>query len=292
MQGKDRILITGADGLLGSSLLNELKNYYDITAVVRKPSSKPLSKVSYTIIDLSTQWEEKILPPSVDIIIHLAQSTHFRDFPNKAIDVFRVNVDSTARLLDYGRRTGAKKFIYASSGGVYGKGPSAFCEESSINRNQNLGYYLGSKLCGEVLVESYAALMEVIILRPFFMYGANQRRSMLIPRLVENVRSGIPISLQGEKGIRINPVHVEDAVRVVKKCLKQPHSQILNIAGPDIVSIKEIAEVIGLHLRKKPVFKSVSGEPLNVIGDNKRMLSLFTRPLLSIKEGVVDVITA
>jgi nucleoside-diphosphate-sugar epimerase len=54
-------------------------------------------------MDLSSAWSEDKLPSSCDVIIHLAQSPHFRDFPNSALDVFKINIESPARLLDYAK---------------------------------------------------------------------------------------------------------------------------------------------------------------------------------------------
>ncbi|MEO0397000.1 MAG: NAD(P)-dependent oxidoreductase [Cyanobacteria bacterium P01_A01_bin.137] len=290
MQVQSNVLITGANGLLGRHVIAALRQQYQVHAAVRTMPKGVSEDVVYHLVDFSAQWTNSDLPNSADIIIHLAQSAHFREFPNKALDIFQVNIESTARLLDYALHTGAKKFIYASSGGIYGNGPIAFHENSSIVSHQKLGYYLGSKLCGEVLVQGYASLMDVTILRPFFMYGAGQRRSMLIPRLVDSVREGRPITLQGEEGIRINPVHVRDAVAVIKACLTLSGSQTLNVAGPDILSIKEITEIISGLVNKRPSFKAIDGTTKDLVGDNELMLSILGKELVPFKTGILDMI--
>ena len=78
------------------------------------------------VVDLSSDWKISELPTKIDVIYHLAQSDKFRDFPAGAPDVFQVNINSTAKLLDYAKKTGVKSFIYASSGGVYGNGKNLF----------------------------------------------------------------------------------------------------------------------------------------------------------------------
>ena len=210
MIDKRSIMITGANGLLGRSVLQAIAKDVQVFALVR---SKPLSQhenVKYLIADLELDLDTSLLPRKIDTIVHFAQSSKFRDFPDNALDVFNVNIASTARLLDYAKEVGAKQFIYASSGGIYGNGSQAFEENAAIVPPGQLGYYLGSKACGEILVQSYASIFQVTIIRPFFIYGPGQNRSMLIPRLMDLVSSGKPISLQGRAGIRINPVHVEE----------------------------------------------------------------------------------
>jgi UDP-glucose 4-epimerase len=284
------ILITGGHGLLGRHAIEALRQHHRVHALVRAAAPEAAQGVTYQCVDLSQDWSAASLPRAIDVVIHLAQSSRFREFPEQALDVFRVNVDSTARLLDYARQAGARKFIYASSGGIYGAGPDAFHENSPIVDHGRLGYYLGSKVCGEVLAQSYASAMDVSILRFFFMYGAGQRRSMLIPRLVDNVRQGRPVTLQGADGIRINPVHVGDALAMVESCLTAAGSRTINVAGPDKLSLREIAAIIGLQLGVEPKFELSGGVPADLIGDNELMAAALGRPLTRFVAGVKDVL--
>lgn len=274
-----RILITGVNGLLGRKLSEQLSAIgFQVLGVVHKLVSGKGSLVENVEIDLSKDWDRQSLPNDIEVVIHLAQSSYFRDFPDSALDVFNVNISSTARLLDYARQVGAKRFIYASSGGVYGNGSHAFKENAAIVPAGQLGYYLGSKACGEILVQSYASVFQVTVIRPFFIYGPGQDRSMLIPRLMDFVSSGKPISLQGRDGIRINPLHVEDASAAVIAALGSTESATYNIAGPDVLSVRQIAEAMGNHLEKAPTFEYSEGEPRDLIADISLMQSRLHRP--------------
>jgi len=290
LHNKKKILITGANGLLGSHAVSALRQHYEIHAIVRTMPQVPIDDVSYDIIDFSGDWEERYLPDGIDTIIHLAQSSHFRDFPEKALDVFRVNIESTARLLDYAKRSGVQRFIYASSGGVYGSGNVAFDENAPIVPPGQLNYYLGSKLCSEVLVQSYASLMNVIILRFFFMYGPGQKRSMLIPRLIDSVKEDKPITLQGKEGIKINPVHVSDAVEALSKAIYLQGSYTLNIAGSQILSLREITEIIGQKLNKSAVLDFKNEEPKHLVADIEAMKNLLGSPKILLVDGIESLI--
>ena len=61
--------------------------------------------------DLSSSSDFKKLPKNIDAIIHLAQSRHYRKFPEKALDVFNINISSTAHLLDYALTNNVKYFF-------------------------------------------------------------------------------------------------------------------------------------------------------------------------------------
>lgn len=285
-----RILLTGVHGLLGRQLAEQLHHRgHEVWGVARKLVPGDTSGVTLVEIDLSEKFCSDELPNDVEIVIHLAQSSRFRDFPDSAIDVFNVNIASTARMLDYAKQVGAKHFVYASSGGVYGNGSQAFKENAAVEPAGKLGYYLGSKACGEILVQSYASLFKVTIIRPFFIYGPGQDRSMLIPRLMDSVALGKPISLQGSKGIHINPVHVEDAAATVIATLDARQGAIYNVAGPDVLSIRQIAEVMGEHLGKAPMLEQAEGVPKDLIADISLMQEKLWKPKRKLWESLKDI---
>jgi UDP-glucose 4-epimerase len=287
---KHKILITGANGLLGRRAVRSFSKDHEVHAIVRRMPDQPVENVIYHAIDLGAEWRSEDLPNDIDAIFHLAQSSKFREFPNEAMDIFHVNIESTARLLDYASKNKVRKFIYASSGGVYGTGMHTFNENVPIVANNPLGYYLGSKMCGEILAQSYAPIMQVVILRFFFMYGPEQKRSMLLPRLIDNVKNGVPITLQGHDGIHINPIHVSDATNALMSVLAMEESSTLNIAGPDVCSIREIAEIAGRAIGKFPIFEVQDKEPQNLLADIEEIQKAGWSPQISLSEGIKELI--
>ena len=285
-----KILITGAGGLVAFHLIPALKDVLQVHATTHRELPEMHSNVSYHPIDFAAPWSTEVLPPRIDAVVHLAQSSRYRDFPDQALDIQQVNVDATARLLDYARRAGAASFIFPSTGGLYGGRDKPYTEVCRILPLDNLNYHFASKLCGEALALCYTTVMRVSVLRPFFIYGRGQRRSMLIPRLVDSVREGRSITLQGTDGIRINPVHVDDAVYLIKACLERSFSGIINLAGPEALTLKHIAEVIGAKLGISPIFEHAPGDPSDLIGDNTLMRSMLDQPLIPFEQGVADVI--
>jgi UDP-glucose 4-epimerase len=286
-----RLLVTGASGLIGHELCRQLGSEWKVLALGR--AAPDGLNVEAIPCDLAGPHLMGDMPPGVDTVVHLAQSSHFRQFPDRAPDIFEVNVGSTTRLLDWAWRTGVRRFVYASSGGIYGHGSQEFREEDPIGSQGPLGFYLASKHCGELLVENYAEVMTVVILRFFFVYGPRQRHTMLIPRLLRSVRDGQPIRLQGEDGLRLNPIHATDAAGAVALALDLAESQKINIAGPQVYTLRGVAETMGGIVGREPVFEIDHGTPPgHLVGDITKMSRLLRAPVISLRAGVASLALA
>lgn len=289
MTDRKCVLVTGANGLLGRSVVSQLASTHEVYALVHTLPKDPLPNIQYFPIDFASDWHAETLPHKVHAIVHLAQSAHFRDVPARALEVFQVNITSTARLLDYAWRVGVESFVYASSGGIYSGGIQTFRETSPVIEPNTLGYYLGSKVACEALASSYAQFMKIMVLRFFFIYGQGQNRTMLIPRLIDSIKEGRPISIQGESGLRLNPIHVSDACAAVIAALESKSSAIYNVAGPEILSLRELCGEIELLLGKAARFDSFPGQPSDVVGDISLMRKRLHNPLIRLADGLKDL---
>ena len=282
------IIVTGVTGLLGKHLAIEMSLLgHHVYGVTRNPVENSIFEVIN--IDLSSNWDATSLPSQVDVIFHLAQSEKFRDFPNGALDVFQLNINATAKFLDYAKSNNVQSFIYASSGGIYGNGNEPFVENTPIVPFGELGYYLGSKACGEILVQSYANIFQVNVVRPFFLYGPSQKRDMLIPRLFDNITKGNLIQLGGKDGIKINPLHVKDAVKVLIALLSRSDSQTYNMAGPDVLSIREICEIFSNYIGKMPNFQQLDNSAKDLIADISLISNILHKPEIKLTEVVPEI---
>ena len=286
-----KCLITGANGLIGRHVLGLLRNNWEIYALVRNRSDSTSGRTHYIRCDLADKWNSEGFPKTVDAVIHLAHFEHCREFPMYAEQIFKVNTTSTVFLLEYARHAQVKTFVLASSGGIYGHGDEGFREDQAITAKGDLGFYLGTKLCAEVLAENYTPHMNVIILRFFFVYGSGQRPTMLIPRLVKVVKEGQAIILHGKDGLKMNPIYVTDAASAVYRCLELTESQKINIGGPEILSLRQVGQQIGKVLRKDPVFEVKKDiPPQHLVGDIKKMTHLLGQPIVKFEEGIAKYI--
>jgi nucleoside-diphosphate-sugar epimerase len=261
-----KILVSGATGLLGYELVQRLSSNYQVYKLV-KTLDTALGE-NQIVHNFLGEFDEKILPVKMDYIFHLAQFRDFKNFPEKSSEIFCVNTLSTLSLINYGLRSGVKKFVYTSTGGLY-KGLSfPISESDSIKKPQELDFYCASKLSSELLISSYSKLMDVQILRPFFIFGPRQSDQMLIPRIIKSIRNKDSIHLAGEQGISINPIYVKDAISILIRLLEVPGSNLFNIAGNEIISISKLAFLVSEIIGEEPNFIHQSSQ-MDLVGDNK-----------------------
>ena len=279
-----KIIVTGATGLIGRHLLPALAATHDVWAVSRRHgtgvNSQPgePSTVSWLSADLAVEALPAALPARADAVVHFAQSLHYREFPEQALDVFNVNVASTARLLDWSRKAGVRQFILASSGGI---------ETGSRN------YYLASKASGELLAESYSDLFAVSVLRFFFVYGPGQKPGMLVPRLIDSIRMGGEVALVGRDGLRLNPIAVADAVQAVVAAIDGNVSGRFDIAGPEVLTLREMCETIATQLGVAPRFAlDLTRVPTEIVGDIAAMSTRLRAPRCRFADGIVEMLAA
>jgi len=286
VKGK-RIVMTGGSGLLGSQLGPLLVNTNNVTTVGR---TKPSWAGNHIHCDFSTDWSSDNFPDDCDTVIHLAQSEHFRNFPQKALDIYHTNITSLLKLLEYARNTSVTQFVMASSGGVYGTREKPYSETDHVDATGNIGFYLSTKLSGELLAANYEKYFNVIMLRYFFIYGKHQRSDMLIPRLIGMVKRGDSVVLQGQDGIRLNPIHVRDAALATASSLSLSDSCRINVAGPEVVSLRELVGVMGEIIGRKPeVSFNEDIDPKHLVGEIDKMRELLSPPKIGLAEGLAEV---
>lgn len=287
----EEILVTGAHGLVGSHLVPLLAAGRRVHAVARGAAAESAPNVVPLAADLSQPFAPGLLPETLDGVVWLAQSSRFRDFPEGAADMFAVNLAQLQAVLDHARRAGAKSFVYASTGSVYAPSDAPLTEESATGAPGALGYYAASRLAAELLVATYAPLMNVAILRFFFVYGRGQKRDMLIPRLVDSVREGRPVALQGESGLRLDPLNARDAAAACEAALGLTGFHIVNVAGPEPLSIRDICDRAGQALGTAPRYQIDEGAAAPAMtADIARMERLLGAPQVRFDEGVLDLV--
>jgi nucleoside-diphosphate-sugar epimerase len=283
-----RILITGAGGFLGRHLVAQLAPRHELTALSRRPPEPELEGLArWVVCDLRALDVAK-LPDRVDAVIHLAQSRRYREFPDGAADVFSVNVASTFALLEYARTASASSFALASTGGVYGLSPHPVRES---DRPQPTTFYFRSKLAAEALAGGYSEHFRALTFRFFFIYGPGQR-SMLISTLAAKVAASHDIVIEGDPGLRINPIFVEDAARVFEPALTSGAGGIFNVAGDEQVTITELVDLLGETAGERPRARH---EPAlangDLVADTTRMRDeLGVRPQVRLVDGLRSVV--
>jgi UDP-glucose 4-epimerase len=246
-----KILITGVNGFIGRHMANFLSARHEVLGVTRASTSLyELSAIKLIFADLSVPGFVEKLPSRIDCIIHLAQSTQYRNFPEGATDMRRVNIDATCELLEWARIEGVKQFIFSSTANVYGKSDTQLTE---AHVTQPASFYGASKLAAEHLAQQYQTHFQVDVLRLFTVYGPGQR-GMLIPNIADRIRQGKSITLADGVGLTLSPIYVGDVAEITCKLMDTPKGgkyRIFNVCGHNVNELSEIVSILEKILRKR-----------------------------------------
>lgn len=285
-----KVLVTGSTGMLGEQLVRLLSRNHEAIALARRPPATDgkRGEVAWVRQDLTEALDPDSLPPRIDAVVHLAQSSRYRDFPAGAEDIFAVNVQSTFRLLEYARRAGAARFVLASTGGIYAPSPKPIDEAGAI---ATPGPYFRSKRIAELLLEDYDEIFETVVMRPFFIYGPGPSPK-LISRLAQTVCDGRPIKVQGNPGLLINPIFVSDAARAFERATEGSEGGAFNVAGAETTTIADLVRTIGEIAEREVSIEHTDEDPgAGFVADITRMSSvLAVVPEVSLEEGLRAVV--
>jgi UDP-glucose 4-epimerase len=279
-----RVVVTGASGFIGSRLVRKLSQMgHEIFCVRRHGGGGPSCGVD-VLWDLACPVMPQDLPARIDAVAHLAQARNYRNFPGDAVEMFRVNVAGTAALLEYAHRARASVFCLISSGTVYEPYSGEIGEEAAVAPTRYLG---ASKLAAEILSRPYADLFAVGILRLFFPYGPGQRER-LVPDLIERIRNDLPVRLASDRdGLRLAPTFVDDIADVIIAALTQNWHGTFNVAGPEVVSLRELAETIGRAIGRQSTFEITDQEASVIVPKLDRLAArLDLNRFTPLEEGI------
>ena len=286
-----RVVVVGAGGFIGARVLERLAGHHPVVAVVRRmPERHPgagARDVQFVPADLGPGWAN-VLTGNADVVIWLAQSRRYREFPAGAADMFRVNEAALFETLEWAREHGVGRFIYASTGSVYAPAQGPIPESWPAGGSS---FYAATKLNGEMLARQYSGCFEVVIGRVFSVYGPGQS-GMAVARVVESAAHGRPVSLAGGVGMELTPLYVDDAAEIFAKLVSVPlpaNPAILNIAGPEATTLATIASLAANAAGVSVRLVEEAGEAARVAADTRQLRAML--PDMRFR-GLADGITA
>ena len=292
-----RILVTGANGFIGRHLVQHLVAGQQVVSVVGVDCSgnPPTEDSRYRalVADLSKDdWRSDLEGERFDLVLHLAQSARYRDFPEGAEDMARVNIMATTALLDFARGSGVRRVIFTSSGNVYAPARTLLEETSDCVPRS---FYAATKLSAEYLVRQYGGMFDAVILRLFSVYGPGQARA-LIPDIIHRVREGREVTLASGVGLYLTPTYVADCVSALARmmeCALPSPAVTYNVAGDEVVTLGDIAARVGEIVGRPPVTREMDGEPNSLQGDGTKLWELIgLRARIGISEGLKRTVDA
>lgn len=256
------ILVTGATGLIGGCLVEALmmntNRDYQVYASGRNEERARSRFKDFADNPAFHFVKYDVMQPlkndvCFDYIIHAASNASPNFFAQKPVEVIKSNVDGIAHLMDYGLTHGMKRFLYVSSGEVYGEGDGrVFTEDYSgyVDCAKPRSCYPSSKRAAETLCVSYAAEFgaDVVIARPCHTYGPHftEQDNRVYAQFIRNVLRGEDIVMKSIGEQFRSWCYVVDCVSALLHILlKGTNSEAYNIADADSnISIRELAETI------------------------------------------------
>lgn len=280
---KLRILITGVNGFIGSSMAKYFENQ-DLFLLARKFDKNPKGKK--IIQDLKERLDTSKLPKTIDIIIHEASKVG-RNVPSGDKEAWRINVEATKQLLEYAAKAGARKFIFASTSAIYPSAEDAVSEET---KPEPQNYYAETKLAAEEEIKKFETNLDHVIFRYFYPYGPGQNRG--IHKVVIRVLKGEEIILYNKgDNPKTNPIYIDDVADLTKKSFDTKGSHIINMGGVEVVKIKEIADWVGEMIGMRPKYNFIDDKnKKNEIGDVEKMKKLLGVPKVKVRQGLEKLI--
>ena len=263
-----KIGITGASGFVGGTLFNRLRLDHEVWKLVHQKTGRGRE----ILCDLNYPDRISLCGASFDTLIHAAGIVgNATDVPVSQYQT--VNVDATRAIYNCVAKAGVNRLILISSGAVYSPSPDELIETSETNPVDNYGK---SKRQSEMVAAEFVDSVETVVMRLFFPYGPGQRNARLIPRLIERIVSGEPIPLLGETGPKLSLCFVDDVVNLTQCILDRWQPTTINVAGPESLSIRRIAELLGNLLEIPPRFDlNVGPEGANFLANSELATKLF-----------------
>lgn len=286
-----KILVTGGCGYVGSVLVPKLiSEGHEVTIIDDQwfgnflPTMPNLSIIKKTIdqIDLSEL-------NGVECVVHLANVANDPSVELNQTFSWEVNVLNTTQLLELCKRTPSiTKFIYASSGSVYGvKADAKVTEDLSLIP---ISAYNKTKMTAERVCLSYCENFEVFCIRPATVCGVSPRMrfDVVVNMFVMQAYTNNQISVLGGQQVRPN-IHIDDMANVYIHFIERTDlfSGIYN-AGFENISVMDIAKMVQQRVNVEILTKS-SNDPRSYRQDSSKLLSTGFLPSKGVRDAIDEI---
>lgn len=277
INSNDKILVTGADGFIGSHLSEELvRRGYQVRALVwynafghrgwlDRVNPELQDKMEIMAGDVRDPHAMLELVDGTMTIIHLASLIGIPYSYHSPDSYIQTNVTGTLNLLQAARRSGVKRFVQTSTSEVYGSAQRIPMDESHPLSAQSP--YAASKIASDQLAGSFYCSFDlsVVTIRPFNTFGPRQSTRAVIPTIISQLMTDREQIYLGQTDSRRDFTFVGDIVNGFIAAVETERDKIagetINLGSGTEIAIGELAERIA----------SLMGKQVKIVADDKRI---------------------
>jgi dTDP-glucose 4,6-dehydratase len=299
------VLVTGAGGFIGSHLVEKLVELgANVSAMVHYnaigkwgwlDSSPVCNKINIISGDICDRDSIRNAMKGADVVFHLAALIAIPYSYNSPASYVRTNIEGTLNLLQSAREYDIERIVHTSTSEVYGTARYVPIDEEHPLQGQSP--YSATKIAADKLAESFHLSfgLPVATIRPFNTFGPRQSARAVIPTIITQVLSHLPIHLGS-----LNPTrdfnYVDNTVEGFIKVAESDKAigQVTNIGSGKDISIGKLAELI-MHLIGDEVpiicdkdrIRPVNSEVGRLCADNRKAHELHGwHPRYTLEEGL------
>tara|TARA_B100000579_G_scaffold82570_1_gene64357 strand:- start:2474 stop:3403 length:930 start_codon:yes stop_codon:yes gene_type:complete len=307
---KNKILVTGGSGFIGSAIVKYLVQKGHKVIVFDNNSRgkierliKVKKKIKFIKGDIRNKKKLLSISDTVDTVIHLAYVNGTEYFYKKPFEILDIAVNGLINILEFCKKKKVKKFYLASSSEVYqnpSKIPTDEKEMLKIPNINNPRYsYGGGKIISELYGLYFAKkyLKKFIIFRPHNVYGKDMGNEHVIPQFINRFRK-----LSNNKIFKIHGtgnevrsfIHIDDFISGFDKIFKKGKNQeIYNIGTNEKIKISSLAKLISKILNQKIKLKKIKilkGSPIIRCPSIKKIKKLGFKQNIRLKDGIKKIL--
>ncbi|MBU1122251.1 MAG: NAD-dependent 4,6-dehydratase LegB [Candidatus Omnitrophota bacterium] len=307
-----KVLVTGADGFIGSHLIEQLLreecevraftyyNSFNLWGWLDSFSKEKLGQIEIFAGDIRDSNRVRQAVSGVDIIFHLAAIVgipYSYYSPESYIDT---NIKGTLNILQSAMASKVEKVMVTSTSEVYGTARYVPIDEKHPRQGQSP--YSATKIGADNMAESFYRSFDlpVVIARPFNTYGPRQSARAVIPTIITQLLSGSEKIRLGSLFPTRDLVFVKDVAEGFVRIAESDKviGEEINIATQMEISIKDLAQKLIdiINPRAKIDIDDQRIRPRNseverLLGSNSKIIKLTNwRPKYSLEEGLRETV--